>query len=94
VIEIYNKLNKPAKLQKMKTKILIPSLLLLSGSALGQVVKKDTIPVDSTQKEIIEKMPMDTAHIPDPLAPDFQPDSSAVPKSYDDKDPKRKKKGQ
>jgi hypothetical protein len=76
----------------MKIKILIPALLLFSGSVLGQIVKKDTIPVDSTQKEIIEKMPMDTTHIPDPLEPDFQPDSVAVPKTYDDKDPKRKKR--
>ena len=51
--------------------------------------QKDSIRIDSTQMERIEKMPMDTSNNKVPLTPLFQKDS-VINKSIDDANPKNK----
>lgn len=69
----------------MKTLILITGLVIFSIMSNAQVIKKDTVMVDSSQAEKINKMPMDTGHYKMPVKP--LPVDSAHRRDIDDIDP-------
>lgn len=71
----------------MKKYILFLAIIsFLSAKVSGQAVKKDTVSVDSTQQEIINKMPMDTGH----HNMKVKPLDSIIPRrDIDDIDPKK-----
>lgn len=66
-------------------------ILLISAmfwlSACDAQTKKDTVMLDSTQVEKINKMPMDSTHEKMPVAP-LYPKDSVIRKTGDDEDPK------
>ena len=73
----------------MKKIILALSALLIFNFSQAQVIEKDTVMLDSTQVEKINKMPMDSAIHTMPVAP-LESDSIRR-RSIDDADPKRPK---
>ncbi len=72
--------------------VFIAALCILGTICNAQVAKEkiDTLKVDSVQVEMIQKMPMDTAHIKNNEIKEL-PDSSRYPKTTDDVDPDKPK---
>lgn len=70
------------------TKTTVIFLTFISTSVFAQTQIKDTAKVDSTQLEIIQKMPMDTSHHDDasPIFPSA--DTLMYKRTQDDADPK------
>lgn len=73
----------------MKKLILLISAVLVFNLSHAQVNKKDTVMLDSTQVEKINKMPMDSAIHNMPVAP-LESDSIRR-NAIDDADPKKPK---
>ncbi|MEP7168110.1 MAG: hypothetical protein ABI855_01945 [Bacteroidota bacterium] len=72
----------------MKKIILSFSTALIVTISQAQINKKDTVMLDTTQVEKINKMPMDSTHYKMPVAP-LTPKDSMYRKTGDDEDPKR-----
>ena len=71
----------------MKKIILSVFAAFMINVSHAQVNKKDTVMLDSTQVEKIQKMPMDSMHHNMPIAP--LKDTIMYRKSPDDADPKK-----
>jgi len=70
----------------MKKTILSISVMFWLGVCNAQT-KKDTVMLDNTQVEKINKMPMDSTHKKMPVAP-LYPKDTVIRKTGDDEDPK------